>query len=86
MTKFHFETPPMTPVRSSNVAALGSDAKTVAYGDFSAYYIRTVGNIVVERDDSRYFDTDQVGVRGKWRVDGALIDTPAVNCLHQNVT
>lgn len=72
--------------RDPNVAAMGSDAKTVAYGDFSAYYIRTVGNVVVERDDSRYFDTDQVGFRGKWRVDGDLIDTTAVNALHQNVT
>jgi HK97 family phage major capsid protein len=72
--------------RDPNVAALGSDAKSIAYGDFSAYYIRTVGNIIIERDDSRYFDTDQVGVRGKWRVDGDLIDTTAVNCLHQNVT
>jgi HK97 family phage major capsid protein len=72
--------------RDPNVAAMGSDAKTVAYGDFSAYYIRTVGNVVVERDDSRYFDTDQVAFRGKWRVDGDLIDTTAVNALHQAVT
>lgn len=72
--------------RDANVAALGSDAKILAYLDFSAYYIRTVGNVVVERDDSRYFDTDQIGFRGKWRVDGDLIDTSAAQVLHQAVS
>jgi HK97 family phage major capsid protein len=69
----------------SNVAAQASNAKTVAFGDMSAYYVRTVGNVVIERDDSRYFDTDQVGFRGKLRVDGDLIDTAAVNIIKQSV-
>jgi HK97 family phage major capsid protein len=68
-----------------NVAAAGSNAKTVAFGDMSAYYVRTVGNPVIESDASRYFDTDQIGFRGKWRVDGDLIDTAAVNVIKQSV-
>jgi HK97 family phage major capsid protein len=68
-----------------NVAAAGSNNKTVAFGDMSAYYVRTVGNPVIERDDSRYFDTDEIGFRGKWRVDGDLLDTTAVNVLKQSV-
>jgi HK97 family phage major capsid protein len=68
-----------------NVAAQGSNAKTVAFGDMSAYYVRTVGNPVIESDGSRYFDTDQIGFRGKWRVDGDLIDTTAVNIIKQSV-
>lgn len=68
-----------------NVAAAGSNAKTVAFGDMSAYYVRTVGNPVIESDSSRYFDTDQVAFRGKWRVDGDLIDTTAINVIKQSV-
>jgi HK97 family phage major capsid protein len=68
-----------------NVAAAGSNNKTVAFGDMSAYYVRTVGNPVIESNASRYFDTDQIGFRGKWRVDGDLIDTAAVNVIKQSV-
>lgn len=69
----------------TNVAAQASNAKTVAFGAMSAYYIRTVGNVMIESDSSRYFDTDQTGVRGKMRLDGNLIDTTAVNCIKQSV-
>jgi len=69
----------------SNVAAQGSNAKTFLFGDLSAYYVRMVGNVVIERDDSRYFDTDQIGFRGKLRADGDLIDTAAVNIIKQSV-
>ena len=41
-----------------------------------------VGN---ELDRSRWFDTDQVGVRAKMRVDGALMDDHAIVSLVQNV-
>lgn len=68
-----------------NVQAAGSANKTVAFGDMSAYYVRTVGNPVIERDDSRFFDSDEIGFRGKWRVDGDLLDTLAVNCIRQVV-
>jgi HK97 family phage major capsid protein len=69
----------------SNVAAAGSNAKTVAFGAMNAYYVRSVGNPVLESDNSRYFDTDQIGYRVKTRVDGDLIDTAAVNVIKQSV-
>lgn len=68
-----------------NLAALASNSRSILFGDFSAYYIRTVGDVRVERDDSRYFDTDQVGFRAKWRVDGDLIDTNAIASILRNV-
>ena len=68
-----------------NVASLASNARVAVFGDWSAYYIRTVGAISVQRDDSRYFDTDQVGFRGKWRVDGDVIDTSALNLIKRSV-
>lgn len=68
-----------------NVASMASNALITAFGDWQGYWVRTVGNIQVDRDDSRYFDTDQVGFRGKWRVDGDYIDTTAVNVMKQSV-
>lgn len=67
------------------VASLGSNNKIIGFGDFSAYYIRTVGNIVLDSDASRYFDTDQTGFRGRWRIDGDLIDTAAWNVIKRSV-
>lgn len=69
-----------------NVASIASDARIAAFGDFSAYYLRTVGNVQIDSDASRYFDTDQVGFRGKWRVDGGYIDTTAVVLLKNSVS
>lgn len=66
------------------VASLGSNNKIIGFGDFSAYYIRTVGNILLDSDGSRYFDTDQTGFRGKWRIDGELVDTTAFNVMKMN--
>jgi HK97 family phage major capsid protein len=68
-----------------NVASIASNAKILAFGDFSAYYLRTVGNPVIETDSSRYFDTDEIGFRGKWRVDGDYIDLTAVTLLKNSV-
>jgi HK97 family phage major capsid protein len=69
----------------SNVAAQGSNAKTVAFGAWNAFYIRNVGNVVVESDQSRYFDTDQTGFRVKTRTDSDVIDLTAFNILKQSV-
>jgi HK97 family phage major capsid protein len=50
-----------------NFGTNGSAVKPVAFGDWSAYYIRDVGNFRFERSDERYFDTDEVGFRGSSR-------------------
>jgi len=74
-----------SPFVSANVASAGSAAKTIAFGDMAAYYIRTVGNPVIEADSSYGFNTDTTYFRAKWRVDGDLIDTGAVTVLQQAV-
>ncbi len=68
-----------------NVASLASNAKAIAYGDFSAYYIRIASGFTLERSDDYGFNTDLVYFRGKTRVDGDCIDTTAYNILKRSV-
>jgi len=68
-----------------NVASMASNAKIAMFGDWSAYYLRQIGSLVIERDESVYFATDQVAFRGKWRVDGDIIDLTALVQLKQSV-
>ena len=65
----------------ANVAAQGSDARVISFLDFSSYYLRTVGDPIIERNDSVLFTTDQVAFRGKWRVDAALADVNAISSI-----
>ena len=69
----------------TNCAAAGSNAILATYGDFSQYTIRTVGNPMIERDDSVYFATDEAAFRGKWRVGGNHRQVGGLNTLVQNV-
>ncbi len=66
-----------------NFGTQGSAVKTVAFGDFSAYYIRDVGTFRFEASFDRYFDTDEVGYRGVLETDSDLIDTNAIKLLAQ---
>lgn len=68
-----------------NVQAAGSANRTMAFGDMSAYYVRQVGNPVIEADASYGFDKDLTTFRAKWRVDGDLIDAAAVTVVRQAV-
>lgn len=68
-----------------NVASMASGAAVIAYGDFSAYYIRDVRGFRLERSDDLYFDKNQVAWRGILRTDGDVIDTRALNALYQVV-
>lgn len=68
-----------------NFATQGSAARSVAFGDFSRYYIRDVAGVRIERSDERYFDTDEVGFRGVIRTDGDLIDANAIKTTSQTV-
>ncbi len=61
-------------VTDPNVASLASNATIGAFGDFSPYYIHAVGNVTVDSSTERYFDTDETGFRGRWRVDGGWSD------------
>ena len=57
-----------------NVAATALAAKSVLFGDLSAYAIRIVNGIRFERSDDFAFNTDQVTFRAIIRGDGLLID------------
>lgn len=57
-----------------NVASLASNSVSGVFGDFSPYYIHSVGNVVIDSSTERYFDTDETGFRGRWRVDGGWAD------------
>jgi HK97 family phage major capsid protein len=68
-----------------NCAQAGSNAILATFGDFSEYVIRTVGNPVIDSSTERYFDTDEVGFRGRWRVGGNHRQPGYLNTLVQNV-
>lgn len=69
-----------------NMAAQGSAAKTVAFGDISAYYVKDTGPFRFERSDEYSFNTDLVSFRGVLRSDSDLSDVLAVKVLRQSVT
>lgn len=68
-----------------NVASMASDNRIAAFGDWNGYFFRTVGNVVIDRSTDRYFDTDQIAFRGRWRARGGYQDAGAVVLLKQNV-
>ena len=69
----------------TNCASAGSNAILATFGDFSEYVIRTVGNPVIDSSSERYFDTDEIGFRGRWRVGGNHRQVGYLNNLVQNV-
>lgn len=56
------------------VPATGLSAKSVLFGDLSAYAVRVVNGVRFERSDDFAFDSDQVTFRAVLRGDGMLID------------
>lgn len=67
------------------VASMASNNKILFFGDWNGFILRTVGDVLVERNDSVGFATDEVWFRGKWRADGEYQDLTAVNLLKQSV-
>lgn len=63
-----------------------SNATSIAFGDFSAYFIRDAGGLRFERSVDRYFDTDQIGYRAIWRTDGRLVDTTGAIATYKGGT
>lgn len=57
-----------------NVAAVGSSAKSVVFGDFSQFFVRMAGGVRFERSDDFAFDSDLVTFRALLRADAALVD------------
>lgn len=60
--------------------AVASASKSVAFGDFSQYYVaRTPLRVDVSKEYA--YGTDQLALRVLWRVAGTLVDTTAVKYL-----
>jgi HK97 family phage major capsid protein len=57
-----------------NVAATAVSAKSVIFGDVSAYWVRYAGPVRFERSDDYAFGTDQVSFRCILRADAVLVD------------
>jgi HK97 family phage major capsid protein len=57
-----------------NIAGVGLGAKSVLFGDLSAYYVRFAGGVRFERSDDFDFDHDLVTFRALLRADGLLAD------------
>lgn len=62
-------------VSDYNVASPAIDAKSVLFGDFSAYMIRDVAGVRLERSDDFAFLEDLATWKAILRTDGDLIDT-----------
>lgn len=56
------------------VAAVGSAARSVLFGDFSQYFVRLVNGMRFERSDDFAFANDLITWRALLRADGDLID------------
>lgn len=54
--------------------ALATSAKSIAFGDFSQYFVRLVGGVRFERSDDFAFGSDLVTFRAILRGDGTLVD------------
>ena len=61
-----------------NVADAATSAESVAFGDFSKYYVRFAGGVRVERSDDYAFANDLITWKFAIRADGDLIDTGAI--------
>ena len=61
-------------VINQDMAAMAANAKSVAFGDFSNYFIRRVAGIQILRLTERYADFNQVGFLAFQRWDGQLVD------------
>lgn len=61
-------------VINQDVADMEASAKSVLYGYFPAYYMRTVRGVTLIRFGERYMDSLQVGFLAFSRFDGKLVD------------
>lgn len=62
-------------VVDTNMPAATTGLKSVVFGDFSAYFIRDVNGVRIERSDDFAFANDLATYRFILRTDGDLIDT-----------
>lgn len=75
-------------VVNDDMATMAANAKSIAFGDFSKYYIRDVNNSTQIRrfDDSAFALNNQVGFCGWQRSGGNLLDVQAVKYYANSAT
>ena len=61
-------------VTDPTVPAVGASNKSILFGDFSAYWVRRVGGIRWERDDSVGFVNDVITFKAAMRGDAVTVD------------
>lgn len=61
-----------------DVPVMAISAKSIAYGDFKRYFVRSAGGIGVQRLNELYAATGQVGFRVFERLDGKIADAAAI--------
>lgn len=64
-----------TAIVEVKMPAVGINNQSIAFGDFSTYYVRFAGGLRFERSDEYAFNTDQVAFRAVIRADGQQVDT-----------
>lgn len=75
------------PVKVSRyMPEIGAGNKTIAFGDFSYYWIADREGISFLRLDELFRQTGQIGFRGSQRVDGKLILPEAIKVLKQKAS
>lgn len=73
-------------VVTPDVPAMAANAKSIAFGDLSGYWIRDVQNLNIKILNELYAANGQVGVRADLRTDGDLIDTDSVKVYANSAT
>jgi HK97 family phage major capsid protein len=63
--------------------AQATSAKSIAFGDFSQYFVRLVGGVRFERSDDFAFGSDLVTFRAILRGDGTLVDRTGAVKVYQ---
>lgn len=73
---------------NDDVAVMAANAKSIAFGDFSHYFVRDVANStsMLRFDDSAFALKGQVGFCGWTRSGGNLLDTAAVKVYVNSAT
>ena len=61
-----------------NAPAVGANAKSLAFGDWSRFVVRMVNGVRLERSDEFAFQNDLVSFRAVIRLDAAIVDATAV--------